>query len=389
MLFRTALLLFTSALLATAAEVELELEDTAVEVEGTVEEAAGTNWFVTANLKEHVELKGRWLRSDPLHPKADWPGTGLAFSVVANAPRVEIRLAFRDCGANCNFYVQWSLNCQKRAVSRVWSGQNTIWWSFNAVPGRKYDITVSKRTESLCSDAKGTMVFQRLSAKGARFKSRKGLSACWARGLRMLVIGDSVTAGYGAEGKAPCPFAASKETALQAWAGLTAEALHADLHILAFSGKGVVRNYGDYAQISSKPFPVYYDRTLAMDSSPATRWNPSWYTPHLVAVMLGANDYSTSPTPSDGQFIGGLVAFLRRIKHDYPRAKVVAMCSPHHEGKQCQNIQAAANQAGVHYVYVDHSAYVSYGCDYHPSLQTQRNTANIVIPQFRRILGWK
>ena len=77
--------------------------------------------------------------------------------------------------------------------------------------------------------------------------------------------------------------------------------------------------------------PIYYNRTIATDAQ--SFWDPRKYTPDLVYVMLGSNDYSTNPTPSDEQFINGLISFLDQIHLDYPDAIIVAACSPSHTGQ--------------------------------------------------------
>jgi hypothetical protein len=165
------------------------------------------------------------------------------------------------------------------------------------------------------------------------------------------------------------------------------------VHIAAWSGKGAVRNYGDANPTSIDPLPTYYNKTLGTLYNPTTTsdfnyWTPSNYSPELVVVMLGSNDYSTEPHPSDEQFTGALTAFAQQIQHDYPAAKLLLMCSPSaNVENQCRNINDAATQTGAFYLGIPADVYVSYGCDGHPSAATQENIASNVIPMVQSILG--
>ena len=72
---------------------------------------------------------------------------------------------------------------------------------------------------------------------------------------------------------------------------------------IQWSGKGVVRNYGDVNRSSTDPMPTYYNRTLG--TQPLPYWDPKQFQHDLVIVALGANDYSTEPHPLDEDFLAG------------------------------------------------------------------------------------
>jgi hypothetical protein len=47
-----------------------------------------------------------------------------------------------------------------------------------------------------------------------------------------------------------------------------------------------------------------------MVGDPANYWDPQKYSPDLVMIYLGANDYSTDPHPTDEEFVGGYQRFV-------------------------------------------------------------------------------
>ncbi|MCA9695694.1 MAG: hypothetical protein KC636_39320, partial [Myxococcales bacterium] len=103
---------------------------------------------------------------------------------------------------------------------------------------------------------------------------------------RIEVIGDSISCGYGNEGEAPCSFSAATENHYNTYGAFAARAVGAELSTIAWSGKGVVYNYGDD---TFEPLPELYDRLLATDAAP---WGFDWQ-PDVVVINLGTNDFST------------------------------------------------------------------------------------------------
>ena len=97
-------------------------------------------------------------------------------------------------------------------------------------------------------------------------------TSCHARKNKLLVIGDSISCGYGVEGAYPCTWSASTENVLDSYATLVADAVDAEVIVTAWSGKGVVRNVGDITPTSVDPMPVYYNRTLGNVAT--SYWDP-------------------------------------------------------------------------------------------------------------------
>ena len=164
--------------------------------------------------------------------------------------------------------------------------------------GNIYEISLIKLTEA----SLGAMSFGDFAITNGKMISFDDVKSCHSREYRLLFIGDSITAGYGVEGVYPCTFSASTENILYSYATLVAAAVDAELHTIAWSGKGVVRNYGDLNPTSPDPMPIYYNRTLGISNEQSMVWNPAQYIPDIVIVTLGSNDYSTTPHPSDEDF---------------------------------------------------------------------------------------
>lgn len=353
--------------------------------------------------KNELSFLGRF-RYDRDFPAADWSGSSINIylardSFVQSENSVVNMTLYMDTtvavsGADMLYYVGVLLNCQVLGTYEVSANNNMINLSFPAdISDSLVELNIIKLTESSYSDSQGEMAVVAYDlSHNAKVVTQNNLSSSCRNpnNLRILTIGDSITAAYGVDGVNPCTYSASTQNFLHSYAFLVAESLGADLHTVAWSGKGVVRNYGDPNPTSTDPMPAFYNRTFAPISiadDSKNYWDPNAYTPDVVLVMLGSNDYSTTPVPSDEDFVNGLISFLNLITSDYPTAAVAAMCAPRNHGNQCINIQTAADATGSTYVGMNSSLYVEPdGCDSHPSIATQQNIAEVVIPVVQDML---
>ena len=230
--------------------------------------------------------------------------------------------------------------------------------------------------------------------------SRAPLRSCQKpKTHRLLVFGDSLTCGYGVLGADPCPFSGPTESARLAWAGLVAESaeVHAEILVVAWSGKGVVRNYGEATTTSTMPLPAFYNATLGSLAGTTNNvfWPPAGYTPDAVLVYLGANDYSTEPHPSDQEFVDGYLAFVGAIRLDYPASRVLLLSDEFGSGAaagggvKAANVARVAAASGAQFFKFPAAVMAEgpSGCNGHPSVQTQRNMAVAVGPVVASLLN--
>jgi lysophospholipase L1-like esterase len=206
---------------------------------------------------------------------------------------------------------------------------------------------------------------------------------------RMEIIGDSITCGYGDEGVAPCSFSAETENHYLTYGALAARALGAELSTVAWSGKGVVNNYGNDV---FEPLPQIYDRLLASDPAP---WDFSWQ-PDVVVINLGTNDFSTDNDPPEDVFVPAYVDFLAHLRAVYPEAFIlalapslygaeVAMVAGYLQSAVDQRHQARDAEVAFADINVD---WIGSGCDGHPSLATHAAMGMRLTTELKTQLGW-
>jgi len=208
---------------------------------------------------------------------------------------------------------------------------------------------------------------------------------------RLEFIGDSITCGYGDEGVFPCSFSPQTENNLKAYGALVAEYFDADVFVECWSGKGLVRNYGDQKITSTNPFPIYFNKTLASIDNNSPIWNFSWI-PNGVIINLGTNDYSTQPSPPSDIFISAYKTFITEIRKKYGNnVQLFLVCGPMIGNPCCKYVNQVVqeNQPNVHYVNLEGILQQSdLGCDYHPNFNGHIKMANITVPIIKSALNW-
>ena len=105
-----------------------------------------------------------------------------------------------------------------------------------------------------------------------------------------------------------CSFTADTEDETVAYGGLAAAALAAEPSVIAYSGKGM---YRDYRSLTTDPMPVLFDRALPDD--PDERVGLHAPPPDVVVINLSTNDFAQGdPGPPFVQALRGLPQQLRR-----------------------------------------------------------------------------
>ena len=207
---------------------------------------------------------------------------------------------------------------------------------------------------------------------------------------RIVCVGDSISCGFGNECGDGSP---STQNAAESYCPMLGRLFDADVHIIAKSGMGMLKNYNDKVIPTHPNMPDLWNRTLCGSAQPA--WPSSSWVPDLAIGNLGTNDYSTQPNPTADQFHDGYLAFSKRLKSLFPGAKQVFMSGPmwccHVCKTCCETVHSVANEVGaavVDMACLDYSKPGLVGCAGHPSVAGHQKMVNDTAPAIRHLMGW-
>ena len=121
-------------------------------------------------------------------------------------------------------------------------------------------------------------------------------------------------------------FMAETENNYNSHAQITARAFNAEYHVIAHSGLGVVRNYGDEKMESDYSMPDRYKQSL--DTEIATTWDFNKWKPDAVVINLGTNDFSTEPHPIETVFNRKYTRLVKFIREQYGEVPIFCVVGP-------------------------------------------------------------
>ncbi len=214
------------------------------------------------------------------------------------------------------------------------------------------------------------------------------LTAAPAPQKRLLVIGDSITAGYGVEGtSATCHYTLDTSNQQLTYAALAANALGADLHAIAWSGIGAWRSYGE----KTPAYPTIlarYPRTLADETTSV--WNSAQYTPDAILINIGTNDYWEGSASDDYRL--AMANLIAKVQSDYNGKPIYLIVSPmltkaiHEAQKQVLSTLEKTKIKVLDLGQNDGSE--GFGCDYHPNSTTHARLAKVLEKNLKTDLSW-
>lgn len=309
----------------------------------------------------------------------DW--CGVYVETQLKGPKLDIRLS--DTGTSYfNVYVDGEL----KNVVKV-AGTDTL---INFIDGLKgnhpHSLFIQKRTEG--ETGRTTFHDFVIPAKGSLLPEPR-------RHTRHIeVIGNSLTAGFGTEGKDRSePWSVETLNCDLSYSTIVPRYFDADYSLIAHSGRGVVRNYGDSVRVSKVTMKDKFLQTYDMDT--LSRWDFKQYTPDLVIINLGSNDFSTEPHPYRSEFVGAYKELISEIREAYGSKPVLCVFPPTMNANAYPYMEEIIRDLADPDLYLVRlpdlmmNQTTDLGAVWHPNYNGQRKMAMCIIPVVATITGWE
>jgi len=244
-----------------------------------------------------IQYTGRINHAGPKAPIMWWPGS----DVIANFEGKSINVKLHDYGDNY-FYV--IIDDGTPSLINLTPGTAT-YTAASRLADSVHKIRLFKRTET----QEGEVAF-----KGFELEDGKSLVVPPARPQRrMEYFGDSITSGHSVASKTGDTNNAVGKDNYYTYASLTARNLEAEYHCISVSGIGL---YVDKWGFGGNMQTLYYDK-----ESDSTKWDFRKWTPQVVVINLGQNDYWGNYSQSGAQ--DNYINFAQTLRAKYPDAHII------------------------------------------------------------------
>lgn len=334
-----------------------------------------------------VQYFGRFDFSTPSTPRFNWSGSSIRARFKGTEVKVDLA-AKTNGGANSRQFFVAVIDNQAPYRFEV-TGRQVITLADNLSDG-EHTVLVMRDTEGREG---GLSWFH-----GFDFGTGGELLAptAYAHKLRLEVIGDSITCGFGNLGaNSTCPFSIDTESAYSAYSQVAARSLGAQPATqLCMSGRGIVRMYGDNPTppaTSKMTLPKAFADTLSPggdDNSLGVKWTfptDSKKQPNVVLVNLGTNDFYNSTEPS--HYRSTYVEFAQEIRTRYPNAHIILAIGTmnYHPVTAIQDVISQRQAAGdtkisyLQFAAQNPSTPNGVGCQYHPGYATHAIMAQALV----------
>lgn len=152
---------------------------------------------------------------------------------------------------------------------------------------------------------------------------------------KLLFIGDSITAGAGTDvAFEDAGLGKPLDNARLAFPRILADRLDAQVHHVAYGGRGIIRDWRGYptGQDSVLNAPAFYGLASPGLDQP---WDPQAFVPDAVVIGLGTNDFNPG-VPDREAFVSAYAGFVARLRSDYPDAPILILNSPMTDGERAE-----------------------------------------------------
>jgi len=249
---------------------------------------------------ERIAVMGR-TESINGHLKMGFPGITIRFAFRGPAPTLKLTADSPTC------FFDLSCHGWDPVVIHLNQGENEIALPTGPAPANGWIVKLVRRTESWM----GTASFDGLNLPpGCELLPPPPWPA-----RKLMFVGDSLTCGEYDERFPPENDRSPRTTNVaRSYGMLLAKWLDAQVHVIAYGGRGLVRDWSGNREVNV--VPVFFERSLPDD--PASKWDHNRYQPEVIVINDGTDhDAGILPEP---ELTAAYDAFVARVRAVHPQA---------------------------------------------------------------------
>ena len=318
----------------------------------------------------NIRYIGRWDTAAQAGPTAAWT----ASEVLAKVQATAINAKLSGSG-----YYQVVIDGEPTSVIGFKKGEE-LYSVATGLDDKPHTVEIFRRNEG----AGGSFTFKGLELS----QGGKMLPPPPASDKRILVIGDSISCGYGNESKGGNP--ADKQNGYLTYGPIAARNFASEVQVVAWSGRKLW---------PSNTMVDLYDSTYP---GCKTKYDLTKWVPGVVVIDLGTNDFGHDKTkvPDEKGWTDAAKAFIKTIRTTAPDAHIFLATGPMWIGNQdpwnkyVKSVVKDLNDAGdakVHYLpfAIQDTKKDGMGGDWHPNVITHTKMGAKLTAAIEKDAGWK
>jgi lysophospholipase L1-like esterase len=267
-----------------------------------------------AGVSESIHYVGRFVKDANDSMTFSWSGSQISTQFQGTGISMALDEINNISSYGANMY---DISIDNAAATRITAtaGGGSYTLASNLAQGL-HTISVTKRTEASIGPAR----FRGFTVTGGSIVPQVSSVT-----KRMLMIGDSITCGYGILGtSSTCSFSSATQNAALTYGALAAKHFAADVQFTSWSGKGIYRN--NDGTTDATMLDLY---NLALPSDATTSYDWTQFVPDAIVINLGTNDFSaTYGEPSASSFKSAYLQMLTTLNTAYPKAHIFLVAGP-------------------------------------------------------------
>lgn len=322
---------------------------------------------------EHITVMGRTQSLDDGSLRFSYPGTSLFINAEAKSLRM---LAQSNSG---NGWIDVIVDDEKPVRFQL-AKEPRIYELFRFKKIGKHQVRITNRTETW----QGVITLTAFNLDEGYLLPTSPLPT-----HKLLFLGDSVTCAEMIDrvpGEKANP---SWSNARESYGMLTAAELNAQVQLVCYGGRGLVRSWN--GKTDELNLPDFYPLTIPDQAAPIA-WNKKAYQPDLIVSAIGTNDFSTG-IPEREAYINAYVKLVNQLLSDYPSAQIALTEGAILNGDKkaalidyIRETMSRVNNARVHQVMSNH--YPGDEQDAHPTKEQHAAMAADLAPQLKALMNW-
>jgi lysophospholipase L1-like esterase len=316
-----------------------------------------------------INTIGRFEMSDAGYA-CEWPGSALQFYGKGSKVSISLKASNNDD--------RWQVDIDGKPTGILKLNKDQFVYPIRLPDDKKHLITLVRRTECFT----GKTVFTKLN--------NNNLEAPKEPSRKILIVGDSISAGYGVDGaKKEEHYSVETSDAYMTYGWVAARATHAEPTIVAWSGRKMSPD---------NTMPEIFDYILPNEKQGKATDDPNT---QAVLINLGTNDFGRG-IPNKAQWTGAYAAFAQKLRTRFPRAFIYLATGSMMSDNYPPNVKALTTLKDylnfIQKITGDPELYRidfavqderdGIGSDWHPNKITQTKMGMHFAEALHRDLGW-